>query len=331
MPILRPLQAGLAVLTVAAGVMLAGTPSSPAMATVLADPDTTPPSVSGPPIVTNFHPTTLSARWSPATDDVGVTGYQVLLTPGPGAGAPRTVDLGPVLFYMFTGLTPGGSYGLSLRARDAAGNWSPEVAQPVITVLPMVRDTVAPTPPGAPVVSGLTHTGFTLTWAASTDSVGVLRYEVFVGSLVGTTEPGNTTFTVTGLQPNNLYQARVHAVDGAGNRSVSSPTPVVTPSVGPGCLATFQILTAWNAVAQIVVRNTGPTTIGNWTVRWVWPYGTVITSVSPAVLDSNVPNVSVRGVPGYNATLAPGQTATFTITFTGLGTPSIPTVSCTPS
>jgi hypothetical protein len=43
----------------------------------------------------------------------------------------------------------------------------------------LAADTIAPTAPGLPVASDLTEFGVTLTWAPSTDDVGVDHYEVW--------------------------------------------------------------------------------------------------------------------------------------------------------
>ena len=59
----------------------------------------------------------MTLSWSPSSDNVGVTGYQVALN-----GA----QLGTVseTSYSYAGLTCGSSYTLSVAARDAAGNAS---------------------------------------------------------------------------------------------------------------------------------------------------------------------------------------------------------------
>ncbi|MEN3358905.1 MAG: mannan endo,4-beta-mannosidase, partial [Mycobacteriales bacterium] len=65
-------------------------------------------------------------------------------------------------------------------------------------------DNTAPTTPGTPTASAVTATGATLSWAASTDNVGVSGYQVV--NVNGTTEttmasPATNTATVGGLTP----------------------------------------------------------------------------------------------------------------------------------
>jgi len=97
-------------------------------------------------------------------------------------------------------------------------------------------DTQAPSAPGQPSSSAITETSFTLTWAASTDNVGVTAYEV----LRGTTTCGTTTSTsmpVTGLTCNTAYSMTVKARDAAGNWSIAcTARSVTTPACSAGKL-----------------------------------------------------------------------------------------------
>jgi hypothetical protein len=88
-------------------------------------------------------------------------------------------------------------------------------------------DSEAPGVPADVTVSNITHTGFTLSWTASTDDSGVApEYAVYQdGVLAGTTTA--TTYDVTTLP--GTYGMTVKAVDAAGNQSdASDNTPVTT-------------------------------------------------------------------------------------------------------
>ena len=98
---------------------------------------------------------------------------------------------------------------------------------------PPAPDTTAPSRPGTPTASGITATGVTLSWAASTDTggSGLAGYDVYreagaTDVLVGS--PTAATLTVTGLTPATAYQFYVVARDGAGNRSAASAPVTVT-------------------------------------------------------------------------------------------------------
>ncbi len=84
-------------------------------------------------------------------------------------------------------------------------------------------DTTPPTTPGTPKLSSATSTAATITWAASTDNVGVSGYNIYRnGSLVGTVNGGTTSFTDTGLTVKTTYSYTVVAFDAAANSSPAS-------------------------------------------------------------------------------------------------------------
>ncbi|MCK2214539.1 PQQ-dependent sugar dehydrogenase [Actinomadura sp. ATCC 31491] len=63
--------------------------------------------------------------WTAATDDVGVTGYDVLRATGPSGGTFAQVGTATGTSYTDSGLAAGTTYRYQVRARDAAGNLSP--------------------------------------------------------------------------------------------------------------------------------------------------------------------------------------------------------------
>ncbi len=102
-------------------------------------------------------------------------------------------------------------------------------------------DTQAPSAPGALGATG-GLSSVTLSWTASTDNVGVVRYNVHRSTTSGFTpsaanrisQPTGTGYTDPGLAPGTYYY-RVTAEDAAGNISASSnqATGVVTGDVTP--------------------------------------------------------------------------------------------------
>lgn len=101
--------------------------------------------------------------------------------------------------------------------------------------LSAVRDTVAPTSPGTPVVGALTRTSAELSWTPSTDSVGVSAYEVLVDGAVVATSPVSSV-RLEGLAPATGHEVTVRARDAVGNRSASSPVVTVRTPYGPVAL-----------------------------------------------------------------------------------------------
>ncbi|WFE48304.1 cellulase family glycosylhydrolase [Verrucosispora sp. WMMD1129] len=92
--------------------------------------DTTAPTAPGRPTATDVTATAATLSWAAATDDVGVTAYEVLRATG--SGAATVVGTVSGTTYRATGLNASTSYTFTVRARDAAGNVS--AASPPSTV-----------------------------------------------------------------------------------------------------------------------------------------------------------------------------------------------------
>ncbi len=108
------------------------------------------------------------------------------------------------------------------------------VAAAMLAVLPAspahAADTTAPTAPGLPVASDLTEYSVTLTWAPSTDDVGVDHYEVwrtYTDMVIRAATPTTNTVTINNMPRGSVNRFSVVAFDAAGNRSLSSGTIVV--------------------------------------------------------------------------------------------------------
>ena len=97
-------------------------------------------------------------------------------------------------------------------------------------------DSQVPTVPGVPTASALTSTSVSLTFAKSTDNVGVTGYEVWANGAKFADFPENTTpgpfvAVVNGLTPSTNYVFTVRAVDAKANFSLQSGEVIVdTPA-----------------------------------------------------------------------------------------------------
>lgn len=96
----------------------------------------------------------------------------------------------------------------------------------------LTADTTAPTVPTGLVSSAITSTGFTVSWTASSDAVGVTGYQVRVGA--GTpVDKTVTSHSFTGLTASTAYAVTVRSRDAAGNWSAwSTALTVNTASAG---------------------------------------------------------------------------------------------------
>ncbi len=184
--------------------------------------------------------TTTNLSWSGATDNVGVTGYDVYRN---GALLGTTTST----TYAVTGLTASTTYTFNVRAKDAAGNVS--VNSNTVSVTTLTPDTTAPTAPTL-AASGTTATTTNLSWSGATDNVAVTGYDVYRnGTLLGSTT--STTYAVTGLTASTTYTFNVRSKDAAGNVSANSNTVSVTTLANT---ATYCTATATNTNDERIQR-----------------------------------------------------------------------------
>ena len=154
---------------------------------------------------------TVRLTWRPSTDNVGVKDYTVYR--GGVAVATTTATA-------YTDPTPptGRTSSYTVRARDAAGNLS-AASSAVSASVP--ADRTAPSRP-----TGLTATAgtrqITLSWAASSDNVGVTSYYLYRANAKYRLLGKVLSFTDTGLVAGRKYTYKLYALDAAGNWSGAS-------------------------------------------------------------------------------------------------------------
>lgn len=184
--------------------------------------DTQPPSAPSGLRSTGTTTSSVSLSWTAATDNVGVTAYDVY-----NGSALATTVAGNATSATVGSLTADTEYTFTVKARDAAGNAS--AASSSVTARTQAGDPGGdeepPTTPGGLRSSGVTSTSVSLTWDASVDDTGVTGYDVYRGSTLATST-ASTSATVTGLTAGTEYSFTVQAKDAAGNKS--KPTRAVT-------------------------------------------------------------------------------------------------------
>ena len=201
-----------------------------------------PPDTSAPTAPSGLAASAVSASrvdlsWSAASDNVGVTGYEVERCQGAGCSSFAAVTTVTTLAWSDTGRSPGTSYSYRVRARDAAGNTGPYSG-----VATAVTPAAVDNPPSAP--SGLSASAsgssqVNLSWTAATDDFGVASYEVErcqgagCSGFVQVATTASTSLADTGLVASTSYSYRVRARD-TGNQvgpysSVASATTGAAP------------------------------------------------------------------------------------------------------
>ncbi|CAG7655736.1 discoidin domain-containing protein [Actinacidiphila bryophytorum] len=192
----------------------------------------------------------IKLTWSAASDDTGVTGYDVYAN-----GQLRTSVAGNVLTY--TDSQPDtATVSYYVRAKDAAGNQSAN--SNTVTRTGTSGDTQAPTAPANLAYTQPASGQIRLTWSAASDNTAVTGYEVFAnGSKIATT--GGSTLTYTDSQPDTATVAYfVRAIDAAGNESGNSNTVTrngTTPPTGGTNQAVGKPITASSTVQNFVAAN----------------------------------------------------------------------------
>jgi endoglucanase len=116
-----------------------------------------------------------------------------------------------------------------------AGQFVPQRAYELALAAGPITDTQPPSTPGTPSVT-VTSSSVTLSWAGSTDNVGVSGYDIFRapgssgGTFASVGSSTGTTFTNSGLSSNTTFRYQVRARDAAGNVSSFTPSVVATTS-----------------------------------------------------------------------------------------------------
>jgi serine protease len=178
--------------------------------------DVVPPTTPGNLVVTGKQTSSITVGWTASSDTYGVAGYDVYRN---GIKVGTTTALSSTS----SGLTPGTTYSFYVVAFDAAGNRSTPTNTITSTTL---GDTTAPTTPTNLTGNGSVVGKVTLQWTASTDNVGISKYNIYRDSvLIGTST--TTSYTDTTVARKKTYVYQVKALDAANNMSAYSTSVTV--------------------------------------------------------------------------------------------------------
>lgn len=186
-------------------------------------PDTQAPTAPSSLSATGISQTALTLNWSAATDNVGVTGYDIYQDNVKINASPVTATS-----FAVSGLTANTIYIFYVQAYDAAGNTS--AGSGLLNIqTPPPPDTEAPSAPTTLAASNITQSSLTLSWDASSDNVAVTGYDIYRnGVKLNSTTVTTTTYNVTGLAASTSYDFVVTARDAANNVSTNSNIVTVT-------------------------------------------------------------------------------------------------------
>lgn len=168
--------------------------------------DRVPPTRPGELKLTLSAPGSATLGWRASEDNVGVSGYEVRRQGGAWIPVSETG-------YLVTGASDGSPDTFEVRARDAAGNYSPPAS---LTSELLIKPTI----PGVPVASNITSTSALLTWRPPTNTAGVITYWIALDGAAPVLSAQNS-YLFTDLKDDTPYTVVVNAVSAAG--IVSNP------------------------------------------------------------------------------------------------------------
>ena len=236
--------------------------------------DTQPPTVPGTLGASVVNAGEIDLAWGAATDNVGVTGYQVWRCQGAGCTnfALLTQTSGTGTTFKDQTVAASTSYSYQVRAFDAASNNGP-FSNTASGTTPASADTQPPTVPGTLGASVVNAGEIDLAWGAATDNVGVTGYQVWrcqgAGctnfALLTQTSGTGTTFKDQTVAASTSYSYQVRAFDAAGNlgpfsntasgttpASADTQPPTVPGTLGASVVNAGEIDLAWGAATDNV-------------------------------------------------------------------------------
>lgn len=212
--------------------------------------DTEPPTTPSDLTATPVSSTRIDLSWTASTDNVEVIAYRIY------RGGVEIATT-PSNSYSDTGVSPSATYTYTVVARDGAGNVS-GLSNEASATTPAAPDTQPPTVPTGLTATVISSTEIDLSWAPSTDNVGVTEYIIYRnGTKIGTT--AGTSYQSTGLRASTNYTYCVKACDAAENRSAKSATVTKTTQPAPSTkfMMADRVLTIEKANVRSTSSNSG--------------------------------------------------------------------------
>jgi fibronectin type 3 domain-containing protein len=218
----------------AANVSLPSTPVSVQTTNV------TPPTTPGNVTATASACTKATVKWSPSTDNTGVTEYLVWMGLSANALTQVGIAAGSGTSYGNSTLSPATTYYFGVQAQDKYHNTS------YMSTIASVTTPALPVPPASVSAKPLSTTKASVTWSASTGGLSIAHYMVYRGasssSLSQIATVNNTSYTDTTLTASTTYYYAIQAADSGqppSQSGLSVPIAVTTyaPPAVPANLA----------------------------------------------------------------------------------------------
>jgi fibronectin type 3 domain-containing protein len=260
--------------------------------------DTQPPSAPGTLSASAVSSSEIDLSWGPATDNVAVSGYQILRCQGALCAnfAVLAQPPGVATTYKDTGLSANTSYSYEVRALDAAGNLGP--VSNAATATSTSTDTIPTSAPGTLTATATSSTRINLAWGAATDNVGVTGYRIdrcqgagctdfsHLAQLTGT----GTTYSDTPVSSNTTYRYQVRALDAEGNQGpYSNAASATTGALGVVAAYSFDEGAGTTVADSSGNGNTGTISNATWAAAGKYGAALLFNGTNARV---NIPNSS---------------------------------------
>ncbi len=236
----------------AASVPVGGAPPSP---------DTIPPTIPGNVLASPLSTSSIKVSWSPSTDNLAVTGYDLYTTNGVLLASTALTN------YTDTGLSASTTYSYLVKARDFAGNASSNSAIAAATTL--APDAEPPSVPAGLVATPVSGSAIVLAWQPSTDNRSVAGYDIYRGNELSARSLA-TNYLDTGLAVLTSYTYKIRAYDAEGNVSAMSTNVTATTLDLPPLLVSEPF--EYAAEDNLNAKNGGTGWEGAWTVGYNTSY-----------------------------------------------------------
>jgi fibronectin type 3 domain-containing protein len=237
-------------------------------------PDVTPPTAPTSVAANPVSSTSIRVTWSGATDNVGVTFYNLFRSANGGAFVPLPEPFPSTSPYTDTAVQSSTSYCYYVIARDEAGFASP----PSPTACTCTPDTRPPTVPTGVTATGITPPTIIIIWNPSSDGEGVCDTGVAAYKIQRRLNGGPPVVIATGITTTSyLDQTAVVLPDTAApNTSVVTPTAGATVSgtiVFRASASDLGVTTRYTYQVAAYDLN-GNTSVGSAAASKAWPKNT---------------------------------------------------------
>jgi chitodextrinase len=220
-------------------------------------PDTTPPTVPLNLASSNTTTNSTTLSWNASSDNVGVSGYQIFRD-GVAVGTTSSPS------FTDTGLQSATTYSYSVKAYDAAGNYSDTSSS--INVTTVYVDTVAPQVSITAPSNGSSVNGTVNITANASDNIGVTGVKFFVdGTLLGsedTASPYTASWNTLSVSSGTHVLTAV-ARDTAGNSSTSTAVSVTVNNLVMPISTDVNVSSHSTSAAATIVSPTFNTSSAN--------------------------------------------------------------------